>query len=47
MEAVFETRTDKAIIRIHGTANQEKLKEAATIFLKKCEYQKRIKKEGK
>ena len=47
MEAAFEVRTEKALVRIHGTVDQEKLKEAATIFLKKCEYQKRIKKEGK
>ena len=35
----------KAVVRIHGTANKEKVKEAAEIFLKKAE--RKAKKDGK
>ena len=35
----------KAVVRIHGTTNKEKVKEAAEIFLKKAE--RKAKKDGK
>lgn len=39
-QKVTEYKYKNATIRIHGTADQQKVKEAATLFLKKVEYQK-------
>ena len=39
-----EYRTDKAIVRIHGTVNQERLVKSTETFLKKAEKQRREKK---
>lgn len=37
-QQVREYKYKNATIRIHGTADQEKVKEAATLFLKKVVY---------
>lgn len=39
-----EYRTDKAIVRVHGQANMERVKGASETFLKKAEKQRREKK---
>ncbi len=39
-----EYRIGNAKVRVHGEVNQEKVKEAFAIFLKKAEKQKRRKK---
>ena len=39
-QKVTEYKHNKATIRIHGTADQQKVKEAATLFLKKVEFSK-------
>lgn len=37
-QKVTEYKYKNATVRIHGTADQKKVKEAATLFLKKVEY---------
>ena len=36
-DAMDQYKIGKAVVRIHGTANEEKVKEAAETFLKKAE----------
>ena len=43
---VTEYRIGKAIVRIHGIADQEKIKAATERFLKKVEASRRAKKKG-
>lgn len=39
-QKVTEYKSKNATVRIHGTADQSKVKDAATLFLKKVVYQK-------
>lgn len=46
MPMTTEYRIGRAIVRIHGTPDQEKFKAATERFLKKVEASKRAKKKG-